>query len=208
MIAFLSGTVALVEDDALVLDVGGVGYRVFTAESVRLAAERGHALRLFTHQHVREDAILLYGFAADEERRLFVRLQSATGVGPKLALQMLGSLSAEQIVRAIQSEDVGVLTTVPGIGAKTARRLALELRDRIDDLAGALSLHVQETTTAAQAAAQRAPDVPPHLEEARAALLALGFQEREALHALAAFAAEEALPTAEVVRRALRGLAR
>ncbi len=205
MIAFLSGTVAQVEDDALVLDVGGVGYRVFTAESVRLATERGHALRLFTHQHVREDAILLYGFAADEERRLFVRLQSATGVGPKLALQMLGSLSAEQIVRAIQSEDVGVLTTVPGIGAKTARRLALELRDRIDDLAVALlGGHGPEP----KAAEQRAPDVPPHLEEAHAALLALGFQEREAVQALAAFAAEEALPTAEVVRRALRGLAR
>lgn len=207
MIAFLSGTVALIEDDALVLDVGGVGYRVFTAESVRLSAVRNAALRLFTYQHVREDAILLYGFASDEERRLFVRLQSATGIGPKLALQMFGRLSAEQIVRAIQTEDVDALTTVPGIGAKIAKRLALELRDRIDDLSRALLGSAPGPKAAARAVESRAPDVPPHLAEAREALLALGFQGREVEQALSAFA-DQALPTAEVVRQALRRLAR
>ncbi len=207
MIAFLSGTVALIEDDALVLDVGGVGYRVFTAESVRLSAERDAALRLFTYQHVREDAILLYGFASDEERRLFVRLQSATGVGPKLALQMFGRLSAAQIVRAIQTEDVEALTTVPGIGAKIAKRIALELRDRIDDLAQVLPDPGQGRKNAARAAQSPGPDVLPHLVEAREALLALGFQEREVIDALSVFA-EQALPTADIVRQALRRLAR
>lgn len=141
MIARLRGTLLRKEIDfAEVMTASGVGYRVQIPLTVyeKLPAV-GAELELRTQQVVREDEISLYGFMDERGRLLFTRLMSASGVGPRLALTMLSTLTPERIVRAIGERDLAVLTQVPGIGKKTAERIAIELGDRLDDalLAGA-----------------------------------------------------------------------
>ncbi|MCY0877221.1 MAG: Holliday junction branch migration protein RuvA [Firmicutes bacterium] len=206
MIAFVDGIVSCVEDDAVVLDVGGVGYRVYTATGVLNVLREGERTRLFTHQHVREDALVLYGFLQDGERRLFLRLQSATGVGPKLALSMFSHLAAGQIVQALRLEDARTLTSVPGIGAKTASRMSLELKDRLDDLNFWEGAQVQASGRASTAG-KGASALPPGLVDIQEALLALGYQERETTALIAELADElTTLSLSDGVRRALRAL--
>lgn len=206
MIAFLDGVVASVEEESVVLAVGGVGYRVYTASGVLGRVHEGDVLRLYTHQHVREDALVLYGFLQDAERRLFLRLQSATGVGPKLALQMFSHLQAGQIVQALRLEDARTLTSVPGIGAKTASRMALELKDRLDDLTfwdGAQA----DTGKRRVATSKSGATVPSGLADIQEALFALGYQERETLSVLSELEQElSTLSLSDGVRRALRAL--
>lgn len=208
MIAFLEGEVALLEEEAVVLDVRGVGYRVHTSSGSVTAVAVGETHRFYTYQHVREEALVLYGFLHDLERRLFVRLQSATGVGPKLALQMFNHLTAGQIVQALRLEDARTLSRVPGIGAKTASRMGLELKDRLDDL----------TTWSDEA--ERAPQnrpvalmqqglFPESLKDVMEALTALGYHERETATVLAEFQSElVAMTPGNAVKRALRELSR
>ena len=197
MIAFLSGTVLRTERDALLIDVGGVGYRVFAGEPLLRRAEAGASIRVYTYQHVREDAILLYGFASPEEERLFASLQSASGVGPRLALQILSTLDPARVVAAIRAQDWRPLTAVTGVGEKTAQRIVLDLKDRLDDLA----------LTAAPIPTAPPPGPPDALADVRAALAALGYSERETAAALAGLGDELAgLGVAEGVRRALRAL--
>lgn len=141
MISRLKGTLLRKEIDfAEVMTPGGVGYRVQIPLTVyeKLPAV-GSELELRTQQVVREDEIALYGFTDERGRMLFTRLMTASGVGPRLALTMLSTLTPERIVRAIGERDLAVLTQVPGIGKKTAERIAIELGDRLDDalLAGA-----------------------------------------------------------------------
>ena len=165
MISRIRGTLLRKEIDfAEVMTPGGVGYRVnipLTTDEKLPAV--GTELELRTHQVVREDEISLYGFAEERGRMLFARLLTASGVGPKLALTMLSTLTPERIVRAIGERDHAVLTQVPGIGRKTAERIAIELADRLDDalLAGAA---VDGAAPAGRAA-----------EDAVKALVALGY---------------------------------
>ena len=141
MISRIRGTLLRKEIDfAEVMTAGGVGYRVnIPLTTYEKLPAPGAELELRTHQVVREDEISLYGFIDERGRMLFARLMTASGVGPKLALTMLSTLTPERIVRAIGERDVAVLTQVPGIGRKTAERIAIELGDRLDDalLAGA-----------------------------------------------------------------------
>ena len=141
MISRIRGTLLRKEIDfAEVMTAGGVGYRVnIPLTTYEKLPAPGAELELRTHQVVREDEISLYGFIDERGRMLFARLMTASGVGPKLALTMLSTLTPERIVRAIGERDVAVLTQVPGIGKKTAERIAIELGDRLDDalLAGA-----------------------------------------------------------------------
>ncbi|MHB1684358.1 MAG: Holliday junction branch migration protein RuvA [Bacilli bacterium] len=207
MIAFLDGTVAWAEDDALVLDTGGVGYRVYVPGPLASAAVVGEKLRIFTYQHVREDALLLYGFAQDEERRLFIRLQNAGGVGPKLALQMISFMGVPGIVAAVRGEDAKALTRVPGIGGKTAQRLLLELKDRLDDLAGLPG--TAGTSVLTKRVEQSGSLFSGRLSEVQTALEALGFGDRETVPVLRELSADIlAADLAQGVKLALRALAR
>jgi Holliday junction DNA helicase RuvA len=141
MIARLAGT--LVEKGAAgsIVDVGGVGYAVahslFTFEDLPAVGTR---VELHTHLHVREDALLLFGFSTPDERRLFEQLLSVSGVGPKVALAVLSGLSPVSFARAVADENLGALTRIAGVGRKTAERIVIELRDKIPpELAGAVS---------------------------------------------------------------------
>lgn len=131
MIASLEGVVSAVAADSLVLDVGGVGYRVFAAPGVLAAAEPGRRLRLHTHHLVREDLQALYGFRTPEELGFFGLLLTVTGVGPKVALGLLGSRPVADLQLAILADDQGLLTAVPGVGKRLAARIVLELREKV-----------------------------------------------------------------------------
>lgn len=184
MIDFLRGTVAHRESEYVVLDVRGVGYRVFCANPFAVAPKDGGEVTMFIHYHVREDAHLLFGFTSREEQSLFRLLLEVNGIGPKVAIGVLAGGRPETIAAAIRQENVAFLTKLPGIGKKTAQRIVLDLKDKLgawtsadDDLAGN-GLGFAETASVPLGGGAWA--------EAKAALLALGYTEAEADRAGAA----------------------
>ena len=131
MIGYLHGRVIALYTDHCLLDVHGVGYRVFVANSTRTKLRQREEASLFIYTSVREDAIVLYGFAAEEEYDLFLQLIGVSGIGPKVALGILSAITVEGLCRAIQNKQASVLTKLPGIGKKSAERLILELKDKV-----------------------------------------------------------------------------
>lgn len=131
MIGYLHGRVIALYTDHCLLDVYGVGYRVFVANSTRTKLRQREEASLFIYTSVREDAIVLYGFATEEEYDLFLQLIGVSGIGPKVALGILSAITVEGLCRAIQNKQASVLTKLPGIGKKSAERLILELKDKV-----------------------------------------------------------------------------
>lgn len=136
MIASLSGRIADILSDSLVLDVGGVGLQVFTPAPARDQAHMGENKFLFTYLVVRQDALQLFGFESKEEREFFNLLLGVNGVGPRLALAILSVLSPDAIRRAVFHEQADVFSRVPGVGKKTAQKILLQLQDRIPAMSG------------------------------------------------------------------------
>ena len=136
MIAHLSGTLLDKQLQRLVVDVGGVGYDVQVPLSTFYAVgDVGARVALRIHTHVREDALQLFGFATPLEQSLFERLIAISGIGPRVALAVLSGIEPESLVRAIRDADLGRLTSIPGVGKKTAERLVVEMRDRLPKMA-------------------------------------------------------------------------
>ncbi len=131
MIATLRGEISQIEDNALILEVGGVGLRVFVPAPLRGRAKAGEAVFLFTHLVVREDALTLYGFESQADRELFNLLLGVDGVGPKVALSVLSTLTLDAVQRAVFAEESEILSRVPGVGKKTAQKIALHLHDKL-----------------------------------------------------------------------------
>ena len=131
MIAHLRGTVAGVAPDGAVIEVGGVGMRVQCTPGTLATLKPGEPAQVATSLVVREDSLTLYGFSSDDERNVFELLQTASGVGPRLALAMLAVHAPDALRRAVSTEDLGALTMVPGIGRKGAQRIVLEMKDRL-----------------------------------------------------------------------------
>lgn len=175
----------------VLLEVGGVGYRVTVTAATLAAATPGQPLFVHVHTHVREDAIVLYGFPAADERRCFETLLGAHGVGPGLALAILSALSPPALRRAVATEDADALTAVAGVGKKTAARLLLELQSRLD-------LPLDETP------ATGGPATAVHAE-VRAALAGLGYGPEEVRLVLRAL--PEAGSVEELLTSALRQMA-
>jgi holliday junction DNA helicase RuvA len=178
MIAHLTGTVASVAPDCAVIDVGGVGIQVQCTPGTLAGLRHGERARVATSLVVREDSLTLYGFASDDERNTFELVQTASGVGPRLALAMLAVLTPDALRRAVAAEDLAMLTSVPGIGRKGAQRIVLELAGRLGapgdgQLAGAAGL-------------APAPALAPWREQVKAGLISLGWQAREAEQAISA----------------------
>jgi Holliday junction DNA helicase RuvA len=197
VIASLDGSVGAVFAESLIVEIAGVGYRVFCAPAVLASAGVGARIRLFTYHLVREDAQALYGFHNPEELGFFGLLQTVTGVGPKVALAIVGSRPVGDLQLAILSGDEELLTAVPGVGKRLAARIILELKEKV--------------AAAGVAAAAAAGGKPTASEsEVVAALLALGYSASEARQA-----SREALANLSVgtgledrVKAALRLLAR
>ncbi len=134
MIARLRGRVLSREEQSIVVDVGGVGLEVYVPVPLAAGLSEGDEVHLYTHLHVRENELSLYGFAEPEERRLFRLLLNVSGIGPRVALSLLSAMSVTAIHRAIADEQPGLLSRVPGIGRKTAEKIVLELKDRMPEL--------------------------------------------------------------------------
>jgi Holliday junction DNA helicase RuvA len=136
MIAHLRGILLEKHPNAVIVEAGGVGYDVTIPVSTFSALpEQGKEVRLRIHTHVREDALLLFGFATAEEKILFEKLIAVSGIGPKLAVTVLSGLSAGELISAIRGGQTAILVRIPGVGKKTAERIVLELRDKLDGLA-------------------------------------------------------------------------
>lgn len=196
MIGLIHGRIASKSPPQLLVEAGGVGYEIEAPMSTFfLLPPVGEQVRLLTHLVVREDAHLLYGFATDEERRLFRNLLKVSGVGPKIALALLSGISVEGFAHCVRNDDVAALTRVPGIGRKTAERLLVEMKDRLD---GAV---------ASTAGAALLPAGNSAQGEAFGALVALGYKPAEASRLLKSV--EGGTQTTEdLIRRALQSAAR
>ncbi|MGQ0836783.1 MAG: Holliday junction branch migration protein RuvA [Gammaproteobacteria bacterium] len=197
MIGSLRGRITAKQPPQLLLEANGVGYEIEAPMSTfyRLPPV-GQETRLLTHLMVREDAHVLYGFASEEERGLFRSLLKVSGVGPKIALALLSGMTVEAFAQCVRSQDAVTLTRVPGIGRKTAERLLVEMRDRLD--AATYALPVGRSGAAAPTSAE---------SEAFGALVALGYKAQEATRLLKAVG-EGAYSTEELIRRALQSAAR
>jgi Holliday junction DNA helicase RuvA len=173
MIGQLRGRLAEKRPNQVLIDVGGVGYLVQVPLSTYAALGELHAeVTLLTHTHVREDALALYGFVSSREKHLFELLISASGVGPSLALKILSGMSAEELVPAIRGGDLVRLTTIPGVGRKTAERIVVELKDKLE--------------TVVLEAARPAAASPAGIEaDVASALVNLGYEARAAESAVA-----------------------
>ena len=139
MIAFVNGIVKIIRSDRVVLDVHGVGYEVYLANA--LSQKKDEELFLYTYQHVREDAILLFGFLKEEDYEVFMRLINVKGIGPKTAQTMLSVCSGKEMIEAIENDDIKRLKSLPGIGAKTAGQIVLDLKGKF------VSLETSESST-------------------------------------------------------------
>lgn len=168
MIGYVRGIISHILVDHCFVDVQGLGYRVYIAGSTRQKLVVGKVTTLFTHMHVREDAMLLYGFYTQDEYDLFLILVSINGIGPKVAMGILSAIDPNQFRIAISTKNMGILTKLPGIGKKTAERMMLELKDKI----GAIT---EEEATEANVAVI-ASDM---IDEAILALVALGYNQNE-----------------------------
>ena len=184
MISHLAGRVAAIAPEGAVIEVGGVGLLVQCTPGTLATLRPGEPARVATSLVVREDALTLFGFATDDERDVFVLLQTASGVGPRLALAMLAVFTPDALRRAVLSEDVAALTRVPGIGRKGAQRIVLELAGRL----GAPGSGSPGDGAAVAAARPSGP--APWREQVRTGLVNLGWQVRVADHAIAAVEAD------------------
>lgn len=173
MIAFLTGRVAARGDTACVIEVGGIGYRLaMTTGSLAALPAEGDEVLVHTYLHVREDELSLFGFESEAEKRAFEQLITVSGIGPKVALAVLSSLDADALAAAVAEEDVALLSSVPGVGKKTAQRIILDLADKLG---------------APGRAAFSAKGAGAAMSEATDALLAMGFSAAEVSAALKGF---------------------
>ena len=199
MIGFLRGRVAYIFPDYCFLDVHDIGYRVFISHQTRNQISVGTEVMLYIHTHVREDAILLYGFFSQEEYDLFQHLICISGIGPKVAQGILSAITANEFYHLIHRKDVKAITKLPGIGKKTAERIILELKDK-------LSASAFDASDAADDTAALVDAMGDMVSEAIEALLSLGFQQSEVQSVLKKKSDWES--TEEIIRYALAELQR
>lgn len=195
MIAYIQGTLTYILDETVIVDVQGVGYEIFCANPCVFQTSLNKELRIYTYYHVRDDAHLLYGFKNEEEKYLFTKLISVSGIGPKGALLIQGSTDAEEFVAAIEREDDKFLTSFPGVGKKTARQIILDLKGKLTAVFS-LTAQPESVTDSYQQNSET-------LAEAQEALKALGYTEREVRGIIPQLQKESSTNTDELIRKAL-----
>lgn len=208
MIAYLRGTVRFKRPNRVVIDAGGVGYDVIIPVSTFYGLEEeGREAALHIHTHVREDALALFGFKTEREKILFEELMSVSGVGPKLAITILSGLELDELIAALRKSDLVSLTHIPGVGRKTAERLVLELRDKLDLLAASSS----EASAAEPARPSATGEFSGVDEDVLSALVNLGYNRANAEAAVREVRKDKQIPEnnfEQVLRTSLRLLAR
>ncbi len=199
MIAMLTGQLAYKSLGHVIVDVQGVGYRLNVPLSTFYALPEEGSVRLHVHTHVREDALLLFGFLTAAEKELFGILISVSGIGPKVAINLLSHSPAPELARAIVGGDVKRLSSLPGIGRKTAERLILELKDKLARIAPLPAATEAAATTTAVAAP---------CDEALSALVNLGYKENLARKAMESLEISPGASLEEILKGALKVLSR
>lgn len=202
MFYYLNGELAYKDLNTCVIDCGGVGYKLTVSQitSESLASKVGAKVKLFTYLAVREDGIELFGFGSDEERSCFNRLTSVSGVGPKVAMGILSTMTPEKLSIAISTEDTRAIAKSPGIGAKTAARIILELKDKIGK---DISIPSSDFLSAG---GTKAPVNQKNLSEATEALTVLGYDKNTIINALSGI--DTSLDVGEIIRLALKKLSK
>ena len=195
MIGQIKGTIIAKQAPDLLVDVQGIGYEVLVSLGTFFdIPEVGGAVTLHTHFVVREDAQLLFGFATLEERALFRQLIKVNGVGPKMALAILSGMSASEFAEAVHNNDIATLVKLPGVGKKTAERLVVEMRDKVD---------VAQVGDFGNPATGKHPDIK---QEAESALTALGYKPQDAAKMISRVSDEDITSTEQLIRRALKNM--
>lgn len=200
MIGYIRGSIEEIEEWGLVIDRGGIGFRIFMpgallAQQVRI----GDEVKIFTYLHVKEDAMQLYGFFTKDDLEVFKLLLNVNGIGPKAALGVLSGLTADELRFAVLSDDAATIAKAPGIGKKTAQKLILELKDKfsLEEAFESKLSHVQEKS---------AGSMQDGTSEAVQALVALGYSNTEALQAVRKVEGSGEMDTEEILKAALKHL--
>ncbi|MEJ8776358.1 Holliday junction branch migration protein RuvA [Pseudogracilibacillus sp. ICA-222130] len=192
MIAYIKGQLAFILDESIIVDVGGIGYEIVCPNPFIYQNSLQKELFIFTYHHVREDNQTLYGFKDEEEKYLFTKLISVSGIGPRSAVAILGNADVNEFITAIEQEDEKYLTKFPGVGKKTARQIILDLKGKLTAV-----FSMEETTTTVS------PTSSAHISEAKEALKALGYTDKEINHVMSQLKKENITETDELIRKAL-----
>lgn len=201
MIAFLNGEISAIYEDKVIIEVSGVGYNVLMPSScIKMLKGIGNIAKIYTYLSVREDAMQLYGFNTSDELELFKLLITVNGIGPKASLQILSSMSQDEIKMAIVAGDSKTLSKVPGIGPKTAQRIIIDLKDKID-LINTVESRLSSDITYLGA-------LSDEKSEALEALVALGYSKKDALNAVSSVDAPQGTKVEEILKLALKSISR
>lgn len=195
MFEYLKGILTEVMSDAAVLEVQGIGYKLYMANPYRLNGQKGQEVKIWVHQSFSQEAVRLYGFYTSEEKTLFLRLISVSGIGPKSAISILSLGDHAGFVQAIEAEDIKFLTKFPGVGKKTAQQIILDLKEKLGEFTGNLSDLPREEVIVTE---------NPVVIELRAALTNLGYSSREISRVVKQVDFTQVTDTAEAIRIALR----
>ncbi|MDG4655391.1 Holliday junction branch migration protein RuvA [Ectobacillus antri] len=198
MFEYITGSVEFVGPEYIVLDHNGIGYQLLTPNPYMFRKSE-QQIRVYTYQYVREDILALYGFQSREERALFMKLISVSGIGPKGALAILAAGQTKQVVQAVEQEDEKFLVKFPGVGKKTARQMILDLKGKLNDLVP----DALPDLFSAPDAFEKSERVSVELDEALEALKALGYAEREIARVVPDLI-KEALSTDQYIKKALQ----
>lgn len=203
MIRYIKGTLAFVEDTAVVVDNQGIGYRILVPVSLlETLPPLGGEVVLYTYLNVREDAMQLFGFASLDDLDVFQKLITVSGVGPKAGLGILGTLSADDVRFAVLSDDAATISKAPGIGAKTAKKLIVELKDKLDIREVVAGMQGEGPSGKGDANTLHTSAV----SEAVEALTALGYSATDAMKAVRQVDGGDGMSTEELLRQALKGM--
>ena len=195
MYEYLTGVVTFINPYYLVIETNGIGYQIALGNPYRYSSKLNKEIKLYVHQVIREDAHLLYGFDSLEEKQLFLRLVSVSGIGPKSALAIMASDDHSGLIQAVETGDVTYLTKFPGVGKKTAQQMILELKGKFGELSIDTPFNLFDESTAQDATA---------LSEAMEALSALGYSDKEVKRVEKQLKEVENLTTDEYLRQALK----
>lgn len=201
MFEFIKGTIEFVGPEYIVIENGGLGFQIATPNPFTYSGKMNQAVTVYTYQYVREDLIALYGFATREEKSLFMKLLSVSGIGPKGALAILASGEVGQVVQAIENEDETFLVKFPGVGKKTARQMILDLKGKLQNIVPDFFpnlFNADEIPAGSEGS-------PKAFEEAVLALKALGYTEKE-IKKIAPDLRKETLSTDQYIKKALQSL--
>ena len=195
MYEYLTGVVTFINPYYLVIETNGIGYQIALGNPYRYSSKLNKEIKLYVHQVIREDAHLLYGFDSLEEKQLFLRLVSVSGIGPKSALEIMASDDHSGLIQAVETGDVTYLTKFPGVGKKTAQQMILDLKGKFGELSIDTPFNLFDESTAQDATA---------LSEAMEALSALGYSDKEVKRVEKQLKEVENLTTDEYLRQALK----